>query len=114
MIRTCADDVPTFINHNVPLPRCCPVSGNPAPGSMLRVSYYPAGVVIPVEDLAAWVSEYIDGHFLRDIRNMEEMIQDIAKRCSETVHVRVRVVADLLIDPPGGGEQQEMRVAVTL
>lgn len=111
MTRTCAADVPAFISHSVPLPRCCPVSGNPAPGSTLRVSYFQKGIVVPVEDLAEWVAEYIGGHFPRDIRNMEEMIQDLARRLAAKTMTRVRVVADLRIDPPGIGEQQGMRVS---
>lgn len=111
MIRTCDDDVATFVSHEVGIPRCCPRSGNPAPGSILRVSYRPKRIVLPVEDLAAWVEEFVGGH-PNGRREMEGMIQDLAKRVSAIVGVRVRVVADLLIDPPFGGDQQKMKVVV--
>jgi len=111
MLRTCDDDVPTFVSHSVNLPRCCPVSGNPAPGSTLSVSYIPKGVVLPVEELAAWVEEYVGGH-PSGRREMEAMIQHLAKRVAEIVNVRVKVVADLNIAPPFGGDQQKMKVRV--
>ena len=111
MIRTCSPEIPTFVSHSVPIPRCCPVSGNPAPGSSIRLSYKPLGVVFPVEDLTSMVAEYVDGHADRDVRNMEEMIQDLAVRAATVTGVSVRVVADLRIDPPYGGDQQTMRVA---
>ncbi|GGD43267.1 hypothetical protein [Aureimonas glaciei] len=110
MIRTCAADIPAFISHSVPLPRCCPVSGNPAPGSTVRISYQTAGIVLPVEDLAAWISEYVGGH-PSGLREMEAMIQDLARRAAEAVAVPVRVVADLRIDPPCAADQQRMRVS---
>lgn len=111
MIRTCSLDIPTFIAHYVDLPPCCPVSGNPLHGSNMRVCYMPAGVVFPVEDLVAFIDEYRGGHDLRNIRNMEEMIQDLAARVCDVVGVNVRVVANLIIKPPFGGDQQQMRVS---
>ncbi len=85
------------------------MSGNPAPGSTLRVSYLPKGIVLPVEDLAAWARDFVDGH-PSGIREMEAMIQDLARRTAEAVGVPVRAVADLKIDPPVPGDQQTMRV----
>jgi NADPH-dependent 7-cyano-7-deazaguanine reductase QueF len=110
MIRTCDETTPAFISHELDIPQCCPVSGNPYPGSKIRVSYFPAGIVVPVEDLASWLDEYIGGHESRSVRNMEEMIQDLAVRCTETTRASVRVSADLKIKPPYGGEMQRMRV----
>lgn len=111
MKRVCDAVVPAFVSHELPLPQCCPVSGNPFPGSTLRVSYLPAGTVVPVENLAAWIDEYRGGNEMRSIRNMEEMIQDIAVRCADEVGVAVRVVANLQIKPPYGGDMQTMRVS---
>lgn len=110
-MRTCSPDVSTFISHSAPIPPCCPVSGNPLPGSKVTVCYFPAGVVFPVEDLEAFISEYVGGHAARAIRNMEEMIQDLAIRVEEVVRVPVRVYADLVIQPPYGGAVQGMRVS---
>jgi hypothetical protein len=111
MLRTCATDQRTVVHHVVSLPRCCPVSGNPQPGSRLRVSYTPtAGLVVPVEDLADMVEQYVGG--LGGIRAQEEMIQHIAARCAAGVRVPVRARADLQIAPPFGGEQQRMVVSV--
>jgi hypothetical protein len=107
-VRTCDPTTKTFVSHSVPLPQCCPMSGNPMPGSKLTVSYIPAGVVFPVEDLASFVAEYVGGR--GDVRGMEEMIQELANRVRDAVGVNVRAVADLIIKPPFGGDQQTMRV----
>ena len=85
------------------------MSKNPRPGSTIRVSYLPMDVVVPVEALEERVREYIGG--FESIRGMEEMIQDIALWCAEETGVRVRVVADLFIQPPYGGDLQTMRVS---
>lgn len=109
MVRTCAPDTKTFVSHTAPIPPCCPVSGNPKAGSTVRVSYLPRGVVVPVEILEERVRGYVGG--FESIRGMEEMIQDIARWCAEETGVRVRAVADLVIQPPYGGEMQTMRVS---
>lgn len=109
MIRSCNAYVPTFVSHSTPLPQCCPVSKNPLPGSKLTVCYRPDDVVFPVEDLAAFVAEYVGGR--GDIRGMEEMIQELVVRVRDVVQVPVRAFADLLIKPPFGGEIQTMRVS---
>lgn len=108
-MRTCNPSVPSFVSHSVPLPVCCPVSKNPRPGSTVRVSYQPTDTVVPVEALEEHVRLYVGG--FENIRGMEEMIQDIALWCAEETGVRVRAVADLIIQPPYGGEPQTMRVS---
>lgn len=107
-MRTCDQKTAAFVSHSAPIPQCCPVSGNPLPGSKVTVSYVPAGVVFPVEDLAAFVAEYVGGR--GSVRGMEEMIQELANRVRDAVGVRVRASADLIINPPFGGGQQTMRV----
>lgn len=109
MIRTCSIDVPTFVAHEVNIPQCCPVSANPAPGSVIKVCYIPNGIVYPVENLVDLVNEYVGGR--GDVRNMEEMIQDVASRVAGIVKVPVRAIADLNIRPPFGGDMQKMRVS---
>ncbi|NTG86176.1 hypothetical protein G6L15_08455 [Agrobacterium rhizogenes] len=109
MTRTCNRAIPSFVSHTVPIPSCCPVSGNPLRGSKLTVCYAPDEIVFPVEDLASFVAEYVGGR--GDIRGMEEMIQELATRVRDIVHVPVRSFADLLIRPPFGGDIQTMRVA---
>lgn len=108
-MRTCNPSVPSFVSHTVPIPECCPVSKNPRPGSTICVSYLPRDIVVPVEALEERVRGYVGG--FESIRGMEEMIQDIARWCATETGVRVRVVADLVIQPPYGGEQQTMRVS---
>lgn len=113
-MRTCDANIKTFVSHGAALPICCPVSQNPRPGSKITVCYIPEGVVFPVEDLESFIAEYVGGHSSRNVRNMEEMIQDLAVRVKEEVKVPVRVFADLIISPPYGGADQTMRVSVRL
>ena len=110
-MRTCRPDARTKITHILDVPPCCPVSGNPQPGSTIKITYRPeSGAVMPVEDLAIMMGEYIGG--LGAIRAQEEMIQHIAQRCAAVVG-RVVVRADLRIKPPFGGADQLMIVKVT-
>lgn len=108
MTRTCSTETETFVTHVLDLPPMCPVSGNPRPGSGVAVCYRPNGVVFPVEDLEAFIREYIGGRGA--VRGMEEMVQELAQRVAEIVKVPVRVIADLTIQPPYGGNLQRMRV----
>lgn len=109
MIRTCSADPVTYVHHIADVPPCCPVSGNPRPGSTIAVRYRPAaGLVLPVEDLSAMVGQYVGG--FGAVRAQEEMIQSIAARCAALVKVSVRVRADLVITPPDGGDDQRMVV----
>ena len=109
-MRTCSTETQAFVSHTVDIPPCCPVSGNPVAGSTVTISYRPTGIVLPVEDLADMVAEYVGGRGA--IRGMEEMIQEICTRARDTVKVPVRVVARLRIKPPFGGDLQWMRVTV--
>jgi hypothetical protein len=109
-VRTCLPDVPSVIVHRVPLPACCPVSGNPLAGSTLTMAYLPTGRVFPVEWLEDLIREYVGGHASRNIRNMEEMVQDLAKRAAAITLVPVRVRADLRINPPQGGTVQDLHM----
>lgn len=109
-MRTCSTETQAFVSHTVALSPCCPMSGNPLEGSTLTIFYRPNGIVLPVEDLADMVAEYVGGR--GKIRGMEEMIQEICTRSRDTVKVPVRVVAKLLIKPPFGGDVQGMTVKV--
>lgn len=112
MKRTCSAEIKTFVTHTAPLPPCCPISGNPLEGSAITVCYMANGTVFPVEDLSSFIAEYVGGHEAREVRNMEEMIQDLAIRVRDEVGVPVRAYADLIIRPPYGGDTQKMRVSV--
>jgi hypothetical protein len=65
---------------------------------------------MPVEALRDIVAQYVGGHKERGVRNMEEMIQDVCLQAAEITGAKVRVRADLLIVPPGGGPVQNMKV----
>lgn len=110
-VRTCLPEAPGVVIHRLPLPQCCPVSKNPLPGSTLTLAYLPKDRVFPVEWLEDLICEYRGGHPTRNIRNMEEMIQDLAIRAAENTGVRVRVRADLKINPPQGGTVQDIHMS---
>jgi hypothetical protein len=88
------------------------VSKNPRPGSTITICYQPAGHVLEVGALFAYIHQYKGG--LRDeqgellVRDMEGMIARIAQDCATTLGVPVRVIAQLVIAP-----KQEMRVRVS-
>lgn len=109
-VRTCLPQTQGVVIHRLPLPPCCPVSGNPLSGSTLTMAYLPKDRVFPVEWLEDLIREYQGGHPTRNIRNMEEMVQDLALRAAENTGVRVRVRADLRINPPQGGTVQELHM----
>jgi hypothetical protein len=96
------------ITLSVALPACCPVSGNPRPGSTLTITYAPTGEVIDVLDLTRWVRSFRGGS-PTGTRTMEAMIIDLAQMCADRVRVDVAAVADCLIEA-GLPEHQRMRI----
>src|SRR3954468_6828545 len=85
-----------LMRHTLPLPSCCPVSGNPQPGSEVRISYRPQHHVLEVYALTAYLRSYIGGH-ADGTRNMEPMIQHVARDCAEALGVRVIVRAHVIL-----------------
>jgi len=81
--------------HYVALPPCCPVSGNPQPGSYLLLTYMPQGVALEVYSLRAYIHSYIGGR--PPIRDMEGMIHAIADDCAATISTPVVVGAFILL-----------------
>ena len=73
--------------HWLPLPQCCPVSGNPQPGSFIGICYVPSRSFLEVYSLRKYVTEYVGG---RDgVRDMEGMVQQIAQDCANEMGVYV-------------------------
>lgn len=81
--------------HELPVPRCCPVSGNPQPGSKIIISYRPGEYFLEVYSLRKYIDQYIGGH--ENVRDMEGMIQQIALDCAKLLGVFVRVDAHLVL-----------------
>lgn len=98
------------IRHTIPLPQCCPISGNPMPGSKLTIEYAARRAVLPVEMLGDMVMEYIGGH--AEVREMEAMIQHIAKRLADYLQLPVFAEATLIISPGDGRPLQSMKVSL--
>jgi NADPH-dependent 7-cyano-7-deazaguanine reductase QueF len=88
--------------HTIELPPCCPISGNPQPGSTLTLSYRPAGWCIEVYSLRQLVDRFRGGWKGTDRypaeRNMEGMIALVAQMAADALNVRVRGRAALVLD----------------
>ena len=89
--------VPMTVENVLPLPRCCPVSGNPQTGSRLTLRYQPKDLVLEVYALRRYVDSYVGGR--AQIRSMEAMVQQIAADASAVLKVPVEVVAELVLEP---------------
>lgn len=110
MIRTMPNEqplVPTAVEHVLDIPACCPVSGNPRPGSRLTIRYCPSRTTLEVYSLKQYLAGYVGGK--GDIRAMEAMVQQIVVDCRDALGVEVEVIADLVLEP-----EQVMRVTCRL
>jgi NADPH-dependent 7-cyano-7-deazaguanine reductase QueF len=87
----------TYHEHELELPSCCPVSGNPQPGSRITISYEANDGFLEVTSLRAFIDSYVGGK--GDVRSMEGMLQEIAQACAETLKVQVTLKSNLLIEP---------------
>lgn len=111
-------EISTTSEHRFDLPRMCPVSGNPQPGSVLTVRYVAQQFFLEIETLGEYIESYIGGRPMgRDlIRDMEQTIQQVAIDCAASVEVPVEVVADLRIadDPAERTRVRDYRVTVRI
>lgn len=99
MLTTMERDNPEqrlWMRHRLALPSCCPVSGNPQPGSEIVISYRAGGTVLEVYALSRYLYSFIGGH-PSGTRTMEGMVEQIARDCAATVGVRVRVRAKVVL-----------------
>lgn len=100
--RVTGPEMHTYQRHEVALPPCCPVSGNPRAGSALRISYRPAGWCLEVYSLRAVVNRFRGGwpgtERYPAERNMEGMIRTLAQMAADALGLRVKARADLVLD----------------
>jgi 7-cyano-7-deazaguanine reductase len=85
-----------LVRHALPLPQCCPVSGNPQPGSEIRISYRVGACVLEVYRLQQYLQSYVGGH-LDGTRELEAMVQRIARDCAAALGQRVWVRAFVVL-----------------
>jgi 7-cyano-7-deazaguanine reductase len=83
--------------HILELAQCCPISGNPQPGSKVAIEYEPNGTILEVAALRSYLDSFVGGK--GSVRSMEGMIQMIAQECSQVLSVQVKVQAELIIEP---------------
>lgn len=89
-------DIAVFQQHTIPLPKCCPVSGNPQPGSRIEIRYRAQKTFLEVYSLKKYIDTFVGGH-PDGVRDMEGMIQQIAADCCHVLHVYVRVDAHIVL-----------------
>lgn len=98
LIATIPNRMPSVsldIRHEVPLPSLCPATGNPQPGSSLSIRYRPTDRLLDVFGITALLNEYV-GH--TTIRDVEYMIQHLARRLSTVLTVPVMLEAEIVLD----------------
>ncbi len=92
----------TAVHVVLPLPVCCPVSGNPLKGSVITFSYIPRGKVVETYSLSSVISLFKGGFTgvgrYKAERNMEGMVSLLCQMVSDAVGVRVRCRAKLILD----------------
>ena len=86
-------DVKLWQQHTLPLPSCCPVSGNPQVGSTITISYLPDTLFLEVYSLRTYIDKFRGGY--DGVRDMEGMVQKIANECAKTIGVKVKVDAKI-------------------
>jgi hypothetical protein len=96
--------VSLWVCNQVEVAKCCPVSRNPKPGSVLSIQYRSGKRTLEVYSLHRYIQSFVGGH-PDGTRNMETMIQKVAQDCADALGVPVRVSAELILAP-----QQRMRV----
>lgn len=88
--------------HRLTLPACCPVSGNPQPGSTVEISYRSEDWCLEVYSLQHTVQKFVGGwpgteRYPAD-RNMEGMVRLLAQMCADALCAQVTVRAQLVLD----------------
>ncbi len=83
--------------HILDLPSCCPVSGNPQKGSIIKISYTSKDEALEVYSLRKYIDSFIGGY--DDVRGMEDMIKKIALDCQFVLGISVTVKANLILEP---------------
>lgn len=108
--------IKTFSTHVFDLPRMCPVSGNPQPGSQLFVWYRANLWFLEIETLGTYIDSFIGGKQVGTtfIRDMEQTIQQIATDCATSVGVTVIVHARLVIADDPTDRTRTRRYNVTV
>ncbi len=93
--------------HILSLPSCCPISGNPKEGSIIKISYTSKDKAIEVYSLRQYIDSFIGGY--DDVRGMEDMIKKIALDCHSVLGISILVKANLILEP---NQKMILRVSV--
>lgn len=80
--------------HQLQLPILCPASKNPAPGSELEIHYLGGRYFLELFSLERYLNGFI-GH--QEVRDIEYLVQEVAKDCAAALGVRVTVVGRIIL-----------------
>lgn len=81
--------------HILELPQCCPISGNPQPGSTITIRYTCTDKALEVYSLQQYIDSFIDGR--EEVRGMEDMIKQIAIDCHAILNILIIIEANLIL-----------------
>lgn len=77
LLKTIANPNPAMLTrqeHVIELPELCPASGNPGPGSFLRICYRSHGQFLEVFSLDAYVRAFIGHPMVRDVEILTQVV----------------------------------------
>lgn len=72
--------------HTVPVPALCPVSGNPAAGSVLRIAYSNTTALLDVTTLPAFIASFVGS---REMRDLEAVTWAVAREAAAVLGASV-------------------------
>lgn len=92
----------TPVTHVLTPKPMCPVSGNPAEGSTVTISYTPLDRTLEVVMLRAYLDAFAGGRVMPDgveVLSMEQVPEVLARDAAGALGVKVDVLAELVIHP---------------
>lgn len=104
-------EVSLRVEHVLAIPRCCPVSRNPYPGSTVAIRYRAGERLLEVYALKRYIEAFRGGH-PDGTRNMETMIEKIAHDCAEAPEQQAAIITKVVPaeKAPGGNTQVSLAI----
>lgn len=92
VIDNACPGLPTEVEHLLYLPELCPATGNPKPGSTLRLRYQAGAKLLELFSLDAYLDAFIGNPKVRD---MEYFVQTVARDAALALGQEVEAVAEV-------------------
>ncbi len=81
--------------NEVQVPPFCPKTGNPITGSVLTITYAPNEELLEFYSLNGYIASFINSN---EVRDLERLVQVIARDCHEVLGVKVFVQGRFLLN----------------